>query len=257
MKMTYVIAVCLLLTPSVYGTSKNRAHPKKVCPKQFGFTMSESMFEEQKPMKIYDISWPLFNGISTYKDKGIFKREETRTWEKDKSRESLITMGSHIGTHIDAPTHFLEKGKTIDQLELTKLMGSCKIIDLTDIPFKKAITADDLKRHELAPRLLLKTRNSELKADEKFNPDFIYIDKTAAKYLVEHNVICVGIDYLGIETKQPNHETHQQLLENEIVIIEGLRLADVEAGDYFLSCMPLALVGSDAAPARAVLVAEE
>jgi arylformamidase len=82
------------------------------------------------------------------------------------------------------------------------------------------------------------------------------VDKTAARYLAEHNVQCVGIDYFGIETKQPNHETHEQLLGKEIVIIEGLRLTDVPAGDYFLTCLPLPLVGSDAAPARAILIKE-
>lgn len=206
-------------------------------------------------MKIYDISWPLFEGMTTYKDRGVFKCEEPKSWEKDQSRESLITMGSHIGTHIDAPAHFQDKGKTIDQLDLTKLMGPCKVIDLTSVT--ERITAEDLKKHELAPRVLLKTRNSEFKADDTFNPDFIYVDKTGAKYLVEQGVVCVGIDYLGIETKQPDHETHQQLFEHEIVIIEGLRLKDIEPGTYFLSCMPLELVGAEAAPARAVLIAEE
>lgn len=205
-------------------------------------------------MKIYDISWPLFNGMTTYKDKGTFKRDESKTWEKDRSRESIITMGSHIGTHIDAPAHFLEKGKTVDQIDLTKLMGPCKVIDLTSV---NVITAKDLKKHDLAARVLLKTKNSNHATNEKFDKDFVYIDATAAQYLVENGVICVGIDYLGIETKQPNHETHEQLLKNETVIIEGLRLKDIKPGNYFLSCLSLPLVGSDAAPARAVLIVEE
>jgi arylformamidase len=255
MKKIYYGAA-LLLFANVHAEHKKITRAKQVCIQQTE-CINQSMFKEEKSMKIYDISWPLANGMTTYKNNGTFKREETRTWKDNKSRESLITTGSHIGTHIDAPTHFLEKGKTIDQLDLTKLMGPCKVIDLTDIPFGKAITADDLKKHKLASRLLLKTRNSDLKADDKFNPDFIYVDKTAAKYLVEQGVVCVGIDYLGIETKQRDHETHEQLLKNETVIIEGLRLKDIEPGDYFLNCLPLPLVGSDAALARAVLIAEE
>lgn len=253
-RIYYGLAAIMFL--NMYAENKGIVSAQKMCVQKTE-CVDHSMFKEEKNMKIYDISWPLFNGMTTYKNNGTFKREETRTWKDNKSRESLINTGSHIGTHIDAPTHFLEKGKTIDQLDLTKLIGPCKVIDLTDIPFGKAITADDLKKHKLASRLLLKTRNSHLKADDKFNPDFIYVDKTAAKYLVEQGVVCVGIDYLGIETKQPDHETHQQLLDHEVVIIEGLRLAAIEPGDYFLNCLPLPLVGGDAALARAVLIAEE
>lgn len=252
MKKIYYGAALLLIS-NLHGVCKNQHVCEQACIQQTE-CIDQSMFKEEKSMKIYDISWPLANGMTTYKDKGTFKREETRTWEKDKSRESLITTGSHIGTHIDAPTHFLEKGKTIDQLDLSKLIGPCKVLDLTNCA---VITAEELKKHELAPRVLLKTRNSAHGPNEKFDKDFVYVDKTAAKYLVDHNVVCVGIDYLGIETKQPDHETHQQLLGNEVVIIEGLRLANIEPGDYFLNCLPLPLVGGDAAPARAVLIAQK
>lgn len=252
MKKLSCLLVLLLIVPCMYAKRTKTSMVKNMCAQEVHF-IDTCMFKEETDMKIYDISWPLFEGMTTYKDKGTFKREETKKWNPDKSRESLITMGAHIGTHIDAPTHFLEKGKTIEQLDLTKLMGPCKVLDLTSCA---VITAEDLKKHELASRVLLKTRNSQRSVSEKFDKDFVYVDKTAAKYLVDHHVVCVGIDYLGIETKQPDHETHQQLLENEIVIIEGLRLGDVEPGDYFLSCMPLALKGAEAAPARAVLIAQ-
>jgi len=100
---------------------------------------------------------------------------------------------------------------------------------------------------------LFKTKNSALKNNAPFDPEFIYLDKTGAKYCVEQKIKAVGIDYLGIERNQPGHETHALLLENNIGIIEGLRLAHAEADQYFLICLPLLIPGADASPARAIL----
>ena len=207
-------------------------------------------------MKIIDISWPLVEGMTTYKNKGIVQIKETKDWEKDRSRESLLTMIAHTGTHVDAPSHFLQDGKTIDKVALDTFVGPCQVVDLSD-PKIGVITADELKKHTItAKRALFKTKNSFLDPKALFNPDFVYVDKTAAAYLKDLGVVCVGIDYLGIETKQPEHETHKTLLGNGIGIIEGLRLADVASGYYTLVCLPLALVGTEASPARAVLINE-
>ena len=102
--------------------------------------------------------------------------------------------------------------------------------------------------------ILFKTKNSALKSDDLFHASFIYLNQSAAKFLAEKKVKAVGIDYLGIERNQPTHETHICLLEKNIPIIEGLRLEHVQAGTYFLCCLPLRLQELEAAPARAILM---
>lgn len=92
---------------------------------------------------------------------------------------------------------------------------------------------------------------------EDFDFEFVYLDKSGALYLKEKEIVGVGIDALGIERSQPDHETHKILLEAGIVILEGLRLKDVEEGEYFLYAAPLKIKGAEAAPTRAVLIKEE
>ena len=205
-------------------------------------------------MKIFDISWPLFNGMTAYKDRSVVEIRATKTFEHDHVRESLITLGSHSGTHIDAPAHFLKDGKSLEEINPLVCVGPATVIDMTHI--ERCISVVDLQAITLEPRriVLFKTKNSERRVDERFDHEFIYVDATAANWLVEKHVQAVGIDYLGIERAQPKHETHCILLEHEIAIIEGLRLGHVPAGNYFLWCLPLNIPGIDAVPARAVLI---
>ena len=205
-------------------------------------------------MQIIDISWPISNQMTTYKDKQDVLISHTRTWETHQSRESKISCGVHTGTHVDAPAHFLENGKTIDQINLSALIGSCQVFDLTYVSEK--ITAYDLKNLDFATcsRALFKTKNSLVLDTGLFDANFVYLDQSAAQYLVTKNLIAVGVDGLGIERNQPGHETHKILLENDILIIEGLRLGHVMPGSYELVCLPLVLIGTDGAPARAILI---
>ncbi|KAL6059025.1 SH3 domain-containing protein [Balamuthia mandrillaris] len=192
----------------------------------------------------------------------------------------LIT--AQIGTHIDAPSHFLKDGATIEGYNLSQLCGRCRVIDLsTNEQVREAggaITAAVLREHDevitAGSIVLLKTSNSHISPFAPFTPDFVYLEKSGAEYLSSKGVKAVGIDYLGIERSQEDHATHRILLggrhsseeeaaEEEttntaipIPIIEGLRLAHVEdcGRDYYLVCMPLALKGCEGAPARALLL---
>ena len=204
--------------------------------------------------KIIDISWPISQNMTAYKDRKVVVVTHTKTWEADQAREALVTFGTHSGTHVDAPLHFMKYGSTIDQLDLAKLVGACTIFDMTHID--DSIDAHDLTDLPIPEDqiILFKTKNSALDPNALFNPQFIYLSTLAAQLLADKNVRAVGIDYLGIERGQPGHETHLRLLEKNIPIIEGLRLAHVQAGEYFFCCLPLALVGLEAAPARAVLI---
>lgn len=204
---------------------------------------------------VIDISWPVSPQMTAYKDKKVVAFEQTKIFERDHARESRMMLGAHSGTHIDAPAHFLENGVTIDQLPLTAFNGPCRVLDLSVVA--EYISAEDLIPYKINPGeiILLKTSNSSASPLQPFNPNFIYLSASAAQHLADAQIKAVGIDYLGIERNQPDHATHTTLMQYNVVIIEGLRLAQVPEGRYQLVCLPLAVVGLEAAPARAVLIA--
>lgn len=204
-------------------------------------------------MNSIDISWPISPDMTAYKNNATVQFTPRKQFEHDKVRETLITLSSQTGTHVDAPAHFLQDGITTEQLPLDSLIGRCQVIDMTHVTEK--ITADDLKVCKLSQQIVLfKTKNSQLSPTELFSTEFIYIDQSAAEYLAAQNIRAVGIDYLGIERQQPEHETHLAFMNKNITIIEGIRLAGVAPKEYVLCCLPLLLVGLDGAPARAVLI---
>lgn len=205
-------------------------------------------------MKIIDISWLISENITEYKNKKSIKLIQQAKFETNGVREKLITFNSHTGTHIDAPAHFTKNGKTLDKLNLNKFYGQCKVLDLTHIENK--ITSQDLENLNIKQNdiIILKTKNSELPKTGDFVSNYIYLEKTGAKFLADKKIKTFGFDYLGIESNQPNHETHKYLLEAEIPIIEGLRLKNVEPGEYILSCLPIFIKNADGAPARAILI---
>ena len=204
-------------------------------------------------MKIIDISMDIHQAMPVYKNKP--EKVPTLTFLQDFSNanscESELKIGMHTGTHVDAPLHILRGASTIDQINLAKVVTSCRVLDFTDLQDK--ITAADLAAKEIKPNtfILLKTTNSYNKG---FDFNFVFLEQSGAKYLTEVRISGVGIDALGIERDQPGHPTHKILFEAGIIIIEGLRLAQVEAGDYFLCAAPLKVVGAESAPARALLI---
>lgn len=205
-------------------------------------------------MKYIDISWPISNDMTTYKNKKDVHLQHVKTFHEHNVRESTISMSMHTGTHIDMPSHFLQNGEDSNFLSLDQINGPCQVIDLTDVAEK--ITVADMQKHAIAADILLfKTKNSYLAATGEFDSNFIYLDASAANYLVANfpQLKSVGIDYLGIERNQPAHLTHRTLLENGIVIIEGIRLDAVDAGMYELVCLPLKIEHVEALPARALL----
>lgn len=207
-------------------------------------------------MRIIDISWPLSSTMTGYKNKKEFVQEQLRQIGKDGVAESRFIIGSHAGTHIDAPAHMIDKGTNTSEISLSSFIGHAVVLDLTHVT--EHITRQDLERavadSQLAGKIVLcKTKNSFLLSDALFDPDFVYVTQDAARYLVELQVKAVGIDYLGIERSQPGHTTHKILLESSVCIIEGLRLAQVQVAAYYFICLPLA-VAADGAPARAILL---
>jgi len=207
-------------------------------------------------MHIIDISWPISPDMTAYKNKKVVQFDYTKRFDTDNVRESIITLGSHSGTHVDAPSHFLKDGESIDTIALNNLIGTARVLDCRAVD--KVITKEFLLRYDTHIKkhdmILLKTSNSILSPLESFDTTFTYLEVSGAQYLADKQVKAVGIDYLGIERNQPSHETHCTLMNNNIPIIEGLRLENVEPGEYQLYCLPLKIMGLEAAPARAILV---
>ncbi len=171
------------------------------------------------------------------------------------ANNSKITCGVHTGTHIDAPKHFIDEGIGIDRLDINKLIGYCRVIEVPAdaSPISKEFI--ELLNINKGDRLLFKTKNSEWinNADKNFHTDYVCVNPEASKYMVEKGVALVGVDYLSVEGYHIGHDTHRTLLGAGVVIIEGLNLFNVEPGDYNLIALPVKIKDSNGAPARVIL----
>jgi arylformamidase len=205
---------------------------------------------------IYDISVPVVNGGLVYPgNPPISITPQQEVSKGGSSNVSALAFGSHTGTHVDAPKHFFDNGATIDQVALDVLMGPAMLICVDDGVM--AVTEEHLRLHELKghTRVLIKTRNSGFIKELEFKKDYTYLTPDGAAYLVGLGVKLVGVDYLSVEQfHSGHHRTHRTLLENDVVIVEGLDLSGPPMGPYDLRVLPLRLAGLDGAPARAVLV---
>jgi len=209
-------------------------------------------------LHIYDVSLPLVSGGLVYPgNPAISITPQQAIAEGAGANVSRVDFGSHTGTHVDAPKHFFDDGAGVDSISLGILMGPARLLAFGDAVTK--IGEAELAAHDLTgvTRLLLKTRNSKWLASgsTEFPQDYTYGAPDGADYLAKLGVRLVGVDYLSVEQfHSGHHRTHRTLLEQGIVIVEGLLLSEPPAGDYHLRCLPLRLVGLDGAPARAVLV---
>jgi arylformamidase len=203
-----------------------------------------------------DVTIPLRNGMPGWPGDMPFERTLTHTIAGGAGNNlSQFSSSAHAGTHMDAPLHFLADAPSMDALPIEAVVGRARVVQIRDAD---AVRPEELEAHALQPgaRVLFRTRNSERRlAEREFAADFVYVSPDAARYLVQRGVRTVGVDCLSVGAfrEASGRETHRVLLGAGIWIIEGLNLADVEPGDYELICLPLRLVGSDGAPARAVL----
>ncbi|MBI3537548.1 MAG: cyclase family protein [Chloroflexi bacterium] len=212
---------------------------------------------EKNKVKIHDISISISEKMPTYPgDPGVRVEPMLEIAHGATANVSRISFGTHTGTHIDPPAHFIRGGKTIDQLDLTVLYGPARVIDFTRV--KRAITARDLERaklHTRAVRILFKTRNSKLWQRPGFQTDFVAFSADAAEWLVARGVKLIGIDYLSAELMHASEpRAHRVLLGAGVVIVEGLNLKNIAPGNYTLACLPLKIKNGDGAPARAILI---
>lgn len=204
-------------------------------------------------MKIYDVSVSLSNGMPVFPGDPAPDIKRILMKPTDAANVSLMCLGTHTGTHVDPPFHFIAEGYTVDRIPLDHLYGPAEVLDLTHV--EKAITAADLKDAGL-DILLFKTKNSQLWNDGEFRKDYVYLEESAARWAVDHHIKTIGIDYLSIGSFEGGEGVHRILLGNSVTAIEGLDLRGIEPGKYTLACLPLKIKDGDGAPARAFLIKE-
>ncbi|MBP7735708.1 MAG: cyclase family protein [Spirochaetes bacterium] len=208
-------------------------------------------------MKFYDITVPILNTMPVWPGDPPVIVERTKSISKGNSCNlTSLAMGVHCGTHIDAPLHFMDRGRAVDDIPLDVLNGPCRVvgIDAKSLIEKKHIENLGLGGYK---RILFKTANSELWKNNTaaFYEGFTALGLSAAEYLAELGVSLVGIDYLSIESfhAEKEHPVHKMLLKNNIVILESVDLSGVQPAEYELVCLPLRITGAEGAPVRAVL----
>ena len=209
-------------------------------------------------MTIYDISLSISPNLPNWPGDPPLQIEQIESMDKGAhDNVTHISASVHLGTHVDAPRHFLNDGRTIEQLPLEVLTGPCYVTQLPD--GIEAITSEVLDRTEITSemkRVLFGTSNSHYwaKNESKFQTDFVAITEDGAEWLVERGVQLVGVDYLSVAPYGDSVPTHTVLLKAGIVVVEGLNLSNIMRGFYDLYCLPLKIAGSDGAPARAILI---
>ena len=208
-------------------------------------------------MKIYDISLTISPNLPVWPgDPSVELKQVTFIPKGHSCNISHVAMSVHTGTHVDAPYHFLNDGKTVETLPLEALVGPAYVIQVPDAVDR--LTAEVLAHAEIpadAERILFKTRNSAFWGRERtFQKGFVAITADGAEWLVKRDLRLIGMDYLSVAPFGDATATHLTLLRRGIVLLEGVNLSEVPPGRYDLYCLPLKLSKSDGAPARAVLI---
>ncbi len=209
-------------------------------------------------MKILDISVPVSETTPLWPGDPAFQlREVLRLEQGDDCDLSEVTMCTHCGTHLDAPAHFVPGGGNTASIPLETLIGPAEVLSFPNVSGITAALLESVSPRIQSKRVLFKTKNSSFwrSKQQPFREDFCALSEDAAQWLAEQNIRLVGIDYVSIEPYTTfDGAVHKILLENTIVILEGLNLTDVLPGCYQLVCLPLALKNAEGAPCRAVLI---
>lgn len=209
--------------------------------------------------RIIDISLPVAGDMLTWPGDPPAEVERRKHLATDGSNVSELRIGTHTGTHVDPPVHFIDGADGIDRVPLDALNGPAVVIHLPDAD--GPMGANDLEAAGVprdAERLLIKTSNSELwrrPPPIEFPETYACLSVEGARWVVERGLRLVGVDFLSVEQRgSEGHPVHVELLSHGVVILEGLDLGPVEAGPYTLACLPLKVRDGDGGPARAALI---
>lgn len=207
-------------------------------------------------MRIIDITQEIREDMTVYPGDPRFHTRPSSSFKHgDMCEVSELTIGSHCGTHIDAPLHMIPGGETLEKMPLDSFIGPCRVLTLpvgviTDkMLIERGVKAGDRILLRTDPKARYTPKNGE------FNPAVLSV--RAAQYLAQTGVKLVGIDAPTVENMEIcDGEIHRTLLSNGVAILEGLLLENAEKEHYFLSALPLSLTGENGAPCRAVLIEE-
>lgn len=204
-------------------------------------------------MEFFDISRTLFEGMAVWPGDPEFSRTQSLSMEEGAaSNVSLIALGSHTGTHVDAPLHLIRTGTDVALLPLSHFVGPARVLDLVG---RKCILPGHLEGIDWqgVRRVLFKTCDHP-SPDRLFDQNYTCLDQKAAEFLVGKGILLVGIDTPSVDPfDSTDLLAHKTLLSSGVVIVEGLALDLISPGDYWLACLPLKIAGSDGSPVRAVL----
>lgn len=239
------------MRPTAGDLAEKRTPSSRIC----FFLRTGREFFSDIVMIYHDISIPIHAGMHIYEgDPPVDVSPVHSIQAGDLANVSRLLIGSHTGTHVDAPCHFIDDGKTVDEISLEILIGPARVVELTNTNeiSREALISAGLEGQE---RVLFKTSNSRLWRENGFQKEFVHITGAAAEYLVEIDVKLVGIDYLSADRFGADDPiAHNTLLGAGVVIVEGLDISKVKQGDYDLICLPLLVRDGDGAPCRVVLV---
>lgn len=208
--------------------------------------------------RIVDLTLPITSGMDAFPGEPTAHFTPFSSIDDGGIEMWNVSLFSQLGTHVDAPSHFVRDGSTVDVIDLAKCVGPAVIIDITN---DRNVTPDDLRPHEAAirdtGRVLLRSGWSRLAGSPHYWNAFPEVTPEAADYLV-----ALQVTFLGLDTPTPStthlHVVHRALLENGVVIAECVHnLESVRSRMPYLVCLPLPLVGLDGAPARIVAIETE
>lgn len=203
---------------------------------------------------IHDISLELSNDTIVYPNNTPILIETHADMPKSQTKLSKIIMGSHSGTHVDAPAHAVQGAQELQDIPLEIFVGPCRVFDFTNVSGAIKISDLDPKNIKEGDRILVKTSNSARGFKDFYN-DYVYLDGDAADWLRDKHIKLFGIDYLSVKQRgSSDQRPHTSLLSKNIPIIEGINLKEVQEGEYTLICLPLKFVGIEGAPVRAILL---
>lgn len=207
-------------------------------------------------MAVHDISLAIEPGLPTWPtSEGFRVRRAMQIASGDPANVSVIEMDVHTGTHVEAPLHFLDGADALETLELDRFVGPARVVEVAGT----AVTADGLAGLAIPPgttRLLVKTANSARWAAGwgSFDERYAALTRDAAQWVADRGIRLIGIDHLSIERYEDGGETHRILMRAGVAILEGLNLHGIDPGEYTLVAAPIRLAGTEAAPARALLI---
>jgi len=201
-----------------------------------------------------DITATISDGMTRWPDDPpVQVRRVAAINDNSEANVTAISTTAHVGTHIDAPLHFIPHGIDVASVPLEQLVGTAKVFHITN---SKEISLADIQHFDIAngDRILFRTRNSEVEWEQlPFMKDYVYLSTDAARFLAEKKIKCIGIDYLSLGNKDNDPQVHKLILGTSIIIIEGLKLKDIAPGIYDMVCLPLKIEGSDGAPCRVII----